>query len=109
MGRIKTDMVKRTARKLVKLYPDKFSKDFNKNKLALKDLAEIRSKKLRNVLAGYAVRLKVLGDELRPKARKKTFSGGPRGSFRGGPRSSYGGRDNRGSSGSSAGRPPARR
>lgn len=90
MGRIKTDMVKRTAKKLVKTYPDKFSKDFNKNKEALKDLAEIRSKKLRNVLAGYAVRLKVLGDELRPKARKKTFTPSSSRGFRGGSRGSYG-------------------
>lgn len=57
MGRIKTDMVKKTAAKLVKMHPTKFSKTFEKNKEALKDTAEIRSKKLRNLLAGYAVRL----------------------------------------------------
>ncbi|MBW2971608.1 30S ribosomal protein S17e [Candidatus Woesearchaeota archaeon] len=58
MGRIKTDMVKRTTTKLVAAHPDKFTKNFDKNKLALKELAEIRSKKLRNVIAGYSVRLK---------------------------------------------------
>jgi len=71
MGRIKTDMVKRTTAKLVKAYPDKFSKKFDKNKEALKELAEIRSKKLRNVIAGYAVRLKQREEELAPKARKR--------------------------------------
>ena len=58
MGRIKTDMVKRTTVKLVTAYPDKFSKSFENNKKAIAPLAEVRSKKLRNVIAGYAVRLK---------------------------------------------------
>ena len=58
MGRIKTDLVKRTAKKLVGAYSEKFSKNFDRNKLALKETAEVRSKKLRNILAGYTVRLK---------------------------------------------------
>ena len=68
MGRIKTDMVKRTTVKALNAYPDRFSKNFQKNKEALKELAEIRSKKLRNVIAGYAVRLKRQEEELAPKA-----------------------------------------
>ncbi len=71
MGRIKTVMVKRTSGKLVEAYPEQFSKNFDKNKESLNELAEIRSKKLRNTIAGYIVRLKQQGDELRPKARKK--------------------------------------
>jgi small subunit ribosomal protein S17e len=58
MGRIKTDRVKRTTVKLVQTYPVKFSKSFQKNKDVLKEIAEVRSKKMRNLLAGYAVRLK---------------------------------------------------
>ncbi|MFC1741475.1 30S ribosomal protein S17e [Nanoarchaeota archaeon] len=73
MGRIKTDMVKRTTVKLMKMYPEKFTTDFTKNKLVLNDLVVIRSKKLRNVIAGYSVRLKQAQDELAPKARKKTY------------------------------------
>jgi len=85
MGRIKTDMVKRTASKIVKAYPNKFGKDFQRNKEALNEVAEVRSKKLRNVIAGYTVRLKKQGDELKPKARKKPSFG--RGGFgRGAPR-----------------------
>lgn len=64
MGRIKTDMVKRNTIKLVKANPKKFSKSFEKNKESLKDLAEIRSKKLRNIIAGYSVRLKRQEEEL---------------------------------------------
>lgn len=57
MGRIKTTMVKRITKEIVSKHSDKLSKDFNEDKLALKGLAEIRSKKLRNVIAGYSVRL----------------------------------------------------
>ncbi len=83
MGRIKTDMVKRTSAKLIKTYPDKFSKSFEKNKLALAELADIRSKKLRNIIAGQAVRLKTQGEDAVPRVRKKTFtpSTGGRGGF----------------------------
>ncbi len=57
MGRIKTTPVKRAAKKLYNNYKDKFSEDFSKNKLAVSELAEIPSKKLRNVIAGYVTRL----------------------------------------------------
>ncbi|MEK6835907.1 MAG: 30S ribosomal protein S17e [Nanoarchaeota archaeon] len=57
MGRIKTKLVKRTAKELIDLYRDKFSNDFNLNKEIVKELAEIPSKKLRNVTAGYISRL----------------------------------------------------
>ena len=77
MGRIKTDMVKRTTRKLVKGNPTKFSKNFTKNKEALKDLAEVRSKKLRNIIAGYAVRLKRQEEDSSFGVRKKKAFTGP--------------------------------
>jgi small subunit ribosomal protein S17e len=73
MGRIKTDMVKRTTRKLVEVYPDKFSKSFEANKKALAETAEVRSKKLRNVIAGYASRLKVQSEEGGFRVRKRKF------------------------------------
>ena len=57
MGRIKTTMVKRITLKLFKDNPDSFKKDFNKNKEIVTDLVEVRSKKLRNVIAGYMSRL----------------------------------------------------
>ncbi len=57
MGRIKSTLVKRTARKLMEAYSDSFSVDFKKNKDALSGVADIPSKKLRNVIAGLLVRM----------------------------------------------------
>ena len=53
MGRIKTMLIKRTVNTLLKTDPKKFTTSFDKNKKATTDLLEIRSKKLRNVIAGY--------------------------------------------------------
>lgn len=58
MGRIKTTMIKNLGMKLLKKYPDKFTSDFEHNKLVLKELGIIDSKKIRNKVAGYIVRLK---------------------------------------------------
>lgn len=58
MGRIKTALVKRTAIKLLQQYPDLFSADFEHNKKALDSLNLQISKKVRNMIAGYLVRLK---------------------------------------------------
>jgi len=57
MGRIKTQIVKRYAKLLLEKFPDKFTDDFESNKRVLMELAEIRSVKLRNQLAGYITRL----------------------------------------------------
>ena len=57
MGRIRTTLVKRTGQKLVKLYPDKFEKGFEENKKSVNEAADIPSKKLRNLVAGYITKL----------------------------------------------------
>ena len=57
MGRIKTMLIKRTANTLIKKYPDKFTENFQENKKTVEEVAEIPSKKLRNVIAGYITRL----------------------------------------------------
>ena len=43
--------------KIYQLHKDKFKKDFEINKKLLPDMAEIHSKKLRNIIAGYITRL----------------------------------------------------
>lgn len=53
MGRIKTQQIKSAGNEIFSNHADKFSKDFEKNKLAVAEVAEIRSKKIRNILAGY--------------------------------------------------------
>lgn len=57
MGRIKTQQVKRYAKMLLEKFPDKFTDDFEFNKKSLMEIAEIKSLKLRNQLAGYITRL----------------------------------------------------
>ncbi len=58
MGRIKTRYIKRIGIKLFSQHSDNFKKDFDKNKEFINDLVEVKSKKLRNILAGYVTRLK---------------------------------------------------
>ena len=57
MGRIKNKRIKRSALELVSSHKEKFSKDFNENKKTVIELADIQSKKIRNVLAGYITKL----------------------------------------------------
>lgn len=79
MGRIKTDMIKRTGRKMFKSNPKKFSVNFDRNKQAVDDMAEMSSKKLRNVIAGHITRLVRTGDERKPrKPKAPSFGGGRR-------------------------------
>jgi len=55
MGRIKSKLVKRTAKTLLKA-ENKFNENFEENKKILKD--SMPSKKIRNQIAGYITRLK---------------------------------------------------
>ncbi|MAG47056.1 30S ribosomal protein S17e [archaeon] len=57
MGRIKTTQIKRVALQLVGSHRDKFKKEFTDNKKIVDELAEIPSKKMRNIIAGYVTRL----------------------------------------------------
>ncbi len=58
MGRVKTIAVKTLADDLIKSYGDKFKPDFEKNKKVLEEVRPIKSKKVRNVLAGYIAKKK---------------------------------------------------
>jgi len=57
MGRIKTLPIKRATREIFSKYRDKISGDYAKNKAFLATVAEIKSKKIRNIIAGYLTRL----------------------------------------------------
>ena len=57
MGKVRTTIVKRTARKILELYPDRVSLDFEENKKLVSDVVEVSSKKLRNQIAGYLTHL----------------------------------------------------
>jgi small subunit ribosomal protein S17e len=47
------DRVKKMANELLERHPDKFTSDFNENKETIKNFAIVRSKELRNKIAGY--------------------------------------------------------
>lgn len=57
MGRIKSMLVKRTARKLIEKTPESFTESFEDNKKALGSHT-MSSKRIRNMVAGYTTRIK---------------------------------------------------
>ncbi len=53
MGRIRIGSVKRDAKKILSLDKGNFTTKFEDNKKAVDEIAEIKTKKLRNLIAGY--------------------------------------------------------
>ncbi len=64
MGRIKTQLIKRTTKELFSHHKDEFSKEFEENKKLVEKFADVPSKKLRNIIAGYITRLKKSNKEV---------------------------------------------
>lgn len=56
LGSVKTEQIKRTAKELVKRFPDKFTRDFENNKHLVKALVQGGTPKVRNQIAGYITR-----------------------------------------------------
>ncbi|MEK6813003.1 MAG: 30S ribosomal protein S17e [Nanoarchaeota archaeon] len=71
MGRIRPTAVKRVGKKLFQSHPGKFTADFEANKKSIAELVEYKSKKLRNVLAGYMVKLARISSEGKSVQAKK--------------------------------------
>ena len=68
MGNIRQTNIKNTAAELIKKYPKEFlPRDFQHNKVKVEELTDVKSKLLRNRIAGYVTRI------LSP--RKKTEGG----------------------------------
>ena len=57
MGRIKTKQIKRVTQELFDRHKDSFKGEFNKNKEIVSAHADIKSKKIRNTIAGYITKL----------------------------------------------------
>jgi len=57
MGRVRQTYIKRLAKDLVSADEERFGEDFDENKEELKNMDEFNSKKLRNRVAGYIVRV----------------------------------------------------
>lgn len=58
MGNIKTSFVKRVGKTIYDKHKEKFTTDYSKNKDIIKQLGNIPSKKMRNIVAGYITSLK---------------------------------------------------
>jgi small subunit ribosomal protein S17e len=56
-GKVRPDHVKRLARELVERFPSKFTTEFENNKRMVDTLTNVSSTKIRNRVAGYAIRL----------------------------------------------------
>jgi small subunit ribosomal protein S17e len=53
LGNVRTEQIKRTAKELIRRYPEKFSADFEKNKQVVSELIRGGTSKIRNQIAGY--------------------------------------------------------
>ena len=60
MGSIKSVAIKTLGDDLIRQYTSKFTDDFERNKKALIELKDIKSKRVRNILAGYITRRMVI-------------------------------------------------
>lgn len=58
MGRIKTTFVKKIGRDIYETDPERFTEDFSHNKQVVSEMADAKSKKLLNIVAGYVTTLK---------------------------------------------------
>ena len=60
MGKVRIAAVKKVARELVERYPEKFTTNYESNKVVLADLVDSKTKRLRNRVVGYVTRLKIV-------------------------------------------------
>ena len=60
MGNIRPTYIKRVAIELVKRYPDRFTADFAHNKKVVDELTDVRYTGMRNRIAGYVTRYRLL-------------------------------------------------
>jgi small subunit ribosomal protein S17e len=57
LGSVRTEQIKRTARELVRRFPDRFSNNFEENKHVVNALTQGATTKVRNEIAGYITRI----------------------------------------------------
>lgn len=58
MGNVRPNYIKRLAKKLVEEMPDAFSEDFDVNKEVIGQYTNLKSKVMRNRIAGYIAKMK---------------------------------------------------
>ena len=57
MGRIRTKFTKRIVREFLAKHKLEFNDNFDHNKLKIQELSNVKTKKIRNQLAGYLTKL----------------------------------------------------
>ena len=57
MGSVRPGYIKNASRILLQNYPEEFTTDFETNKRLVEQFTDVDSKKVRNRIAGYCVRL----------------------------------------------------
>lgn len=72
MGSVRTEQIKRTAKELVRRFPDKFSHDFENNKHMVSILVSGGTPKVRNQIAGYITRFLAPEPEEPPTEAEET-------------------------------------
>ena len=58
MGRVRPTYIKRVAIELVRNHSDRFTEDFDHNKLVVAELSDVDSLTMRNRIAGYVTRFR---------------------------------------------------
>jgi small subunit ribosomal protein S17e len=57
LGSVRTEQIKRTAKELIRRFPDRFSNNFEDNKHMVTALTKGATTKVRNQIAGYITRI----------------------------------------------------
>ncbi|XES76765.1 MAG: 30S ribosomal protein S17e [Candidatus Bathyarchaeia archaeon] len=63
MGKVKTEQIKHLAKELIARFPDKFSTNFDDNKVMVSELTEDITTRVRNQVAGYITRTYTLNQK----------------------------------------------
>ncbi|HIG38018.1 MAG TPA: 30S ribosomal protein S17e [Candidatus Poseidoniales archaeon] len=56
MGNIRPSFIKIRALRLLEIYPDQFTDDFDTNKHLVSEYSDVDNKRMRNWIAGYITR-----------------------------------------------------
>ncbi|MEM4703695.1 MAG: 30S ribosomal protein S17e [Candidatus Bathyarchaeia archaeon] len=75
MGNVRTEQIKRTAKELIRRFPDRFSADFEENKKTVGLLTEGTTNKIRNQIAGYITRYITLSTPVSVDEEKEAVEG----------------------------------
>lgn len=57
MGRIKTSRIKRVTEEVIERFGNELTNDYSKNKVIINNHLITQSKKIKNIVAGYATRI----------------------------------------------------